>query len=240
MCDLKTRRRPIWKKVKTNRGKLGSLKFIGPVVRPLWRASSSGAKAPQLAARPVEFVPRNLSFRSGRFWRCSFSSEICHVWDMSGFCEKWIIYVSNGSFVFEKWLNWTLPSQECVHFVCFGRRKTTTTAGRSQKTEMNESCLTYEHIRNVLQLQNAQLWQQHVRKRCDLASHVSHINEWREIWMSHVLQIFELLDACKYMYGQVTSHNWMCHVKQMNESCQTNVRGLACVCARVHACVRVS
>jgi len=153
MSDFKTRTRPIWKKVKTNRGNLGSLKFVGLVVRPLWRAAGSGAKAPQLAACPVEFVLRNLSFRSGRFWRCSFFSEICHVWDMSGFCEKIMFHVSNGSFVFEKWLNWTLPSQECVHFVCFGRRKTTTTAGRSQKTEMNESCLTYGHIRNVLQLQ---------------------------------------------------------------------------------------
>ena len=50
------------KKSGKNRGKSDSLKSRGPVVRPLWRTAGSGAKAPALAARPFEFVPRNLSF----------------------------------------------------------------------------------------------------------------------------------------------------------------------------------
>jgi len=41
------------KKSDESKGKKGSLKSVGPVVRPLWRAASSGAKAkaPPLAAR---------------------------------------------------------------------------------------------------------------------------------------------------------------------------------------------
>jgi len=60
-CDLKSdvevncqmRRRPISKKSGGNKGKKGSLKCVGPVVRqPLWRAAGSEANAPPLAARP--------------------------------------------------------------------------------------------------------------------------------------------------------------------------------------------
>jgi len=66
MSGFTTQRRLISKKVRKigeNRGKSGSLNVLRASVRPLWRAADSGAEDPKLAARPFEFVPRNL-----RFW----------------------------------------------------------------------------------------------------------------------------------------------------------------------------
>jgi len=48
--EVRSWRRPISKKCE-NEGKKSPLKSVGPLMRPLWRAAGSGAKAPPLAAR---------------------------------------------------------------------------------------------------------------------------------------------------------------------------------------------
>ena len=60
MSDFKMRRRLILGKSGKNKENSGSLKFLEPVVRPLWRAAGSGAKALAFAVRPYHLTSPNL------------------------------------------------------------------------------------------------------------------------------------------------------------------------------------
>ena len=77
--DVISKRRPIFKKNGENKGKKGSLRS-GPVVRSLWRAAGSGAKAPPLAARSgILWVFGTVYhiFKRGDFGCAPLSTSVC-------------------------------------------------------------------------------------------------------------------------------------------------------------------